>query len=147
MWRYSGEIMPRRKPDRVDVVRFELGSLERELLKDIVLGYQIKSVGTPAVALMSDVSGMITLASLLALIGIVIDLDGITIDSDMSEVVTRIKEGYNNYSSNVSAERREDLRKGGDDSFLGGVRQMVRMTVQQIINPPDVDFQPFGVKE
>lgn len=135
--------MPRRKPDRVEVVRFELGTKERELMESLFFSLQIKNVATPAVSLMSDVSGMITFASILALFGILVDLDGLSVDSEMGEVISRIKDGYDNYSNNISAERREDLRQGGDDSFIGGILQMVRMTVQQIINPPDVDFEPF----
>ena len=50
--------MPRTKPRNVDVIRVELGTKERQLLDDALIGYQVKSIGTPLVALLSDVSAM-----------------------------------------------------------------------------------------
>lgn len=50
--------MPRSKPRHVDVLRIELGTKERQQIDDLMIGYQIKSIGTPLVALLSDVSAM-----------------------------------------------------------------------------------------
>ena len=55
--------MPRSKPRHVDVLRIELGTKERQQLDDFLVGYQIKSIGTPLVALLSDVSAMSLLLS------------------------------------------------------------------------------------
>ena len=55
--------MPRSKPRHVDVLRVELGTKERQLLDDALIGYQVKSIGTPLVALLSDVSAMSLLIS------------------------------------------------------------------------------------
>jgi|TARA_R110000751_G_scaffold210130_2_gene313906 hypothetical protein len=58
--------MPKPKPDQV--IRFEIvmGRAERELVQNILMPWQIKQVATPGVALLSDVSGMATVAALLA---------------------------------------------------------------------------------
>ena len=50
--------MPRAKPRNIDVLRIELGTKERQMLDDALIGYQVKSIGTPLVALLSDVSAM-----------------------------------------------------------------------------------------
>ena len=55
--------MPRSKPRHIDVIRIEMGTKERQLLDDALLGYQVKSIGTPLVALISDVSAMSLLIS------------------------------------------------------------------------------------
>ena len=55
--------MPRAKPRHVDVLRIELGTKERQQIDDLMIGYQIKSIGTPLVALLSDVSAMSLLFS------------------------------------------------------------------------------------
>ena len=55
--------MPRSKPRHVDVLRIEMGTKERQQLDDFLVGYQIKSIGTPLVALLSDVSAMSLLLS------------------------------------------------------------------------------------
>jgi len=55
--------MPRSKPRHVDVLRIEMGTKERSQLDDFLIGYQVKSVGTPLVALLSDVSAMSLLFS------------------------------------------------------------------------------------
>lgn len=55
--------MPRSKPRHTDVLRIEMGTKERQQLDDFLIGYQIKSIGTPLVALLSDVSAMSLLFS------------------------------------------------------------------------------------
>ena len=55
--------MPRSKPRHVDVLRIELGTKERQQIDDLMIGYQVKSIGTPVVALLSDVSAMSLLLS------------------------------------------------------------------------------------
>ncbi len=50
--------MPRAKPRHTDTIRIELGTKERSQLDDFLIGYQVKSIGTPLVALLSDVSAM-----------------------------------------------------------------------------------------
>tara|TARA_R110002020_G_scaffold394599_1_gene604602 strand:- start:197 stop:604 length:408 start_codon:yes stop_codon:yes gene_type:complete len=50
--------MPRAKPRHIDVLRIEMGTKERQMFEDALIGYQIKSIGTPLVALLSDVSAM-----------------------------------------------------------------------------------------
>ena len=55
--------MPRSKPRHVDVLRIEMGTKERAQIDDFLIGYQFKSIGTPLVALLSDVSAMSLLFS------------------------------------------------------------------------------------
>jgi len=55
--------MPRAKPRHTDTIRIELGTKERSQLDDFLIGYQVKSIGTPLVALLSDVSAMSLLFS------------------------------------------------------------------------------------
>lgn len=55
--------MPRTPPRHIDVLRIELGQKERQMFDDALIGYQVKSIGTPLVALLSDVSAMSFLIS------------------------------------------------------------------------------------
>ena len=50
--------MPRAKPSKVEVLRFELGTKERQLLGDAITAYQVNKISTPIVALLSDVSAL-----------------------------------------------------------------------------------------
>ena len=79
--------MPRAKPDRVDVIRFELGNKERELLESVVFGLQVKNIGTPAVALLSDASAMLIVAASLSYIGLNVDVTGLTNSADIVQEI------------------------------------------------------------
>jgi len=56
-------LLPRSKPRHTDVLRIEFGQKERQQIDDLMIGYQFKSIGTPVVALLSDVSAMSLLIS------------------------------------------------------------------------------------
>lgn len=79
--------MPRRKPDRVDVTRFELGTKERELVESLIFGLQIKNIGTPVVALLSDASAMLIVAASLSYIGLNVDVTGLTNSADIVQEI------------------------------------------------------------
>ena len=53
--------MPRSKPSKTELLRFELGGWERERLEPLVTSLQIKNIAEPIVNLMKDVTGMATL--------------------------------------------------------------------------------------
>jgi hypothetical protein len=70
--------MPRLPVDGKRVIehRITLGTYERERLDTLITGLTIRNVGQPTVALLSDVSAMVTLTAILEAIGI-IDLTGL----------------------------------------------------------------------
>jgi hypothetical protein len=55
--------MPRSKPRHVDALRIELGTKERQQFDDALLAYQFNKIGTPLVALVSDISAMTAITS------------------------------------------------------------------------------------
>ena len=139
--------MPRLPVDgkKVQEIRFTLGTFERERLDTLITAISINRIANPVVALMSDVSGMIVLGSLLATIGIIVDFNGLPIEPTMDEVINRIKEAVQNRQdlrANITAEERERLRAGGDQSLAGGLEQLIRSAFSTIFNPPDVEFNP-----
>jgi len=138
-------ILTKEKASKVVVHRIEFQQKERELLEGVMQAYSFNRLANPIVALMSDVSGMIAFASILALVGITVDVGGLNSDSSMNQVTDRIKEAVDNRQNlraNMSAQERDRLRAGGDQSFIGGVEEIIRMTLRQIFNPPDVEFNP-----
>lgn len=139
--------MPRLPVDgkKVQEIRFTLGTFERERLDTLITAISINRIANPVVALMSDVSGMIVLGSLLATIGIIVDFGGLPVEPTMDQVTDRIKEGIQNRQdlrANITAEERERLRAGGDQSLAGGLEQLIRNVFSTIFNPPDVEFNP-----
>jgi len=84
-------MMPRAKSDRIETVRIELGVKEREIADSLLAAYGFNRVATPIVELMKDVSGMIVLGGLLALIYPQIKLP--TGEVSMEEVVESIGRG------------------------------------------------------
>ena len=70
--------MPRLPVDgkRVQEIRVTLGTYERERLDLLITGMTFRNVGTPTVALLSDVSALVALAAILEALGI-IDLTGL----------------------------------------------------------------------
>jgi hypothetical protein len=60
--------MPRSKSDRIETVRIELGVKEREIADSLLAAYGFNRVATPIVELMKDVSGMVVLGGILAVI-------------------------------------------------------------------------------
>jgi hypothetical protein len=139
--------MPRLPVDgkKVQEIRFTLGTFERERLDTLITAISINRIANPVVALMSDVSGMIVLGSLLATIGIIVDFGGLPVEPTMDQVTDRIKEGIQNRQdlrANITAEERERLRAGGDQSLAGGLEQLIRSVFSTIFNPPDVEFNP-----
>jgi len=68
--------MPKPKPDQVVRHELVLGRAEREQLDTLIGGMTVRNVGTPAVALLSDVSALLALAALLEALGL-IDLAGL----------------------------------------------------------------------
>ena len=139
--------MPRLPVDgkKVQEIRFTLGTYERERLDTLITAISINRIANPVVALMSDVSGMIVLGSLLATIGIIVDFGGLPMEPTMDQVTDRIKEAIQNRQNlraNITAEERERLRAGGDQSLAGGLEQLIRNVFSTIFNPPDVEFNP-----
>ena len=139
--------MPRLPVDgkKVQEIRFTLGTYERERLDTLITAISINRIANPVVALMSDVSGMIVLGSLLATIGIIVDFGGLPMEPTMDQVTDRIKEAIQNRQNlraNITAEERERLRAGGDQSLAGGLEQLIRSVFSTIFNPPDVEFNP-----
>jgi len=84
-------MMPRAKSDRIETVRVELGVKEREIADSLVAAYGFNRVATPIVELMKDVSGMVVLGGLLAIVYPKISLP--TGEVSMEEVVESIGSG------------------------------------------------------
>jgi hypothetical protein len=70
--------MPRLPVDGKKVIehRFSMGQFERDQLDTLITGMTVKNVSTPLVALLSDVTAMLTIAGILEALGL-IDLSGI----------------------------------------------------------------------
>ena len=62
--------MSKRKPDKVIEYRFSLQDKERQMLDQYIAGHSFDSVATPIITLMNDVTGMITLFTLMAALGL-----------------------------------------------------------------------------
>jgi len=62
--------MPKAKPDQVVVHRIEFQESERELLSSVTTAYSIGRIAEPLVKLLNDVTGTITVLTLLAASGI-----------------------------------------------------------------------------
>lgn len=86
--------MPRLPVDGKKVVehRITLGQFERNMLDTYFTSQAFKNVATPTVALLSDVSGMITFAGLLLYVGIKVDLTDLGSSPNMAQVVKRIED-------------------------------------------------------
>tara|TARA_Y100001937_G_scaffold107870_1_gene150947 strand:+ start:209 stop:601 length:393 start_codon:yes stop_codon:yes gene_type:complete len=84
--------MPKPKPDQV--IRYEvvLGSVERQIIKDLRTAYAFNKVADPVVRLMNDVTGV---AVFLSLVSIIFDVDipYFPDQTDLNEIIT----DYNNY--------------------------------------------------
>ena len=83
--------MSKEKASKIIVHRIEFQQKERELLQTVASAYTANRILTPTVALMSDVSGMITLAAMLATVGIIIDLSGLNGESSVAELMERFQ--------------------------------------------------------
>jgi len=70
--------MPRLPVDGKKVIehRFSMGQFERDQLDTLITGMTVKNVSTPLVALLSDVTAMLTIAGILEALGL-IDLSGV----------------------------------------------------------------------
>tara|TARA_B100000745_G_scaffold299757_1_gene251359 strand:+ start:3904 stop:4413 length:510 start_codon:yes stop_codon:yes gene_type:complete len=66
--------MPKAKPDRVVVHRIELQETERELLSGLTAAFQFNRIATPLVNLFNDVTGTVTVLTLLAASGLLAGL-------------------------------------------------------------------------
>ena len=84
-------MMPRAKSDRIVTHRVELGVKEREIADSMLAAYGFNRVAAPIVDLMKDVSGMIVLGGILAMIYPKIKLP--TGEANMEEVVEAIGGG------------------------------------------------------
>lgn len=134
--------MSKEKPDKVVVHRIEFQKKEREMIEGLTTAYAFNRVGTPIVALLSDVSGMIALGGILAALGVYIDMNGLNSESSMGEVVERYRAGYADYNRNQQAQNINQVQSSGNQSFLGGVEGIIRQLFGVIISPPDVEFNP-----
>ena len=71
--------MPKAKPDRVVVHRIELQETERELLSGLTAAFQFNRIATPLVNLFNDVTGTVTVLTLLAASGLLAGLSFVVI--------------------------------------------------------------------
>jgi len=62
--------MPKVKPDNVVRHEIVLGRADRELLEGAIAAYQVNRISTPLVALLSDASALLALATILEATGI-----------------------------------------------------------------------------
>mgnify|MGYP003658188737 CR=1 FL=1 len=113
--------------------RITLGQKERDLLETASTAFAINKVAVPAVSLMSDVSGMIVFASLLATIGIVVDLSGLDGVTDQGEVVNRIREAI--VTSNTESIA---AKMSGDPSYIDSIMSIFQRGLDIIaLGPAD----------
>jgi len=116
--------LSKRPPDNVSILRIEMQQKERELLESAVTAYQIQNISKPIVALLSDVTAMITI---LGLIGYFIDQKIMNILDipdlqDLEDLYDQTKEQAENYvdaKRSVWAKKTLDFTLGGGFSPLG----------------------------
>jgi len=116
--------LSKRPPDNVSILRIEMQQKERELLESAVTAYQIQNISKPIVALLSDVTAMITI---LGLIGYFIDQKIMNIldipdRQDLEDLYDQTKEQAENYvdaKRSVWAKKTLDFTLGGGFSPLG----------------------------
>ena len=63
--------MPKVKPDNVVRHEIVLGRTEREMLEGAIAAYQVNRISTPLVALLSDASALLAIATILEATGII----------------------------------------------------------------------------
>tara|TARA_R110000751_G_scaffold203051_1_gene307505 strand:- start:16 stop:444 length:429 start_codon:yes stop_codon:yes gene_type:complete len=78
---------------KVQEFRITLGTFERDRLDTLISSISANQIASPVVSLMSDTSGMIVFASLLATVGIIVDLE-FKGEPTMGDVLNRIREGF-----------------------------------------------------
>ena len=78
--------MPKRKPDVLHAVRFELNEKERELLEQVVIGQTVKNVAVPVV-----VAGAVASASYLSYKGLKAAYDW---GEDLIDTIPNLYEKY-----------------------------------------------------
>jgi hypothetical protein len=116
--------LSKRPPDNVSILRIEMQQKERELLESAVTAYQIQNISKPIVALLSDVTAMITI---LGLVGYFIDQKIMNIldipdRQDLEDLYDQTKEQAENYvdaKRSVWAKKTLDFTLGGGFSPLG----------------------------
>lgn len=116
--------LSKRPPDNVSILRIEMQQKERELLESAVTAYQIQNISKPIVALLSDVTAMITI---LGLVGYFIDQKIMNIldipdKEDLEDLYDQTKEQAENYvdaKRSVWAKKSLDFTLGGGFSPLG----------------------------
>ena len=116
--------LSKRPADNVSILRIEMQQKERELLESAVTAYQIQNISKPIVALLSDVTAMITI---LGLVGYFIDQKIMNIldipDREQLETLyeqTREQaENYVDAKRSVWAKKTLDFTLGGGFSPLG----------------------------
>lgn len=104
--------MPRAKSDRIVTHRIELGVKEREIADSMLGAFVFNRVASPAVDLMKDVSGMIVLGGLLALIYPKISLP--TGETNMEEVIESIGSGILDTIKERELENMENRKEFAD---------------------------------
>ena len=113
--------MSKEKAHKVVVHRIEFQRKERELIEQLTTAYTVNRVATPIVGLLSSPQAMIALAGSLALVGIVIDMNGLNDSSDMADIIDRYQSTY----TDIQAEEKERIRDGGGQSFKQGVISLI----------------------
>lgn len=104
--------MPRAKSDRIVTHRIELGVKEREIADSMLAAFAFNRVAGPVVDLMKDVSGMIVLGGLLALIYPKISLP--TGETNMEEVIESIGAGILDTIKEREIENMENQKEFAD---------------------------------
>jgi len=135
--------MPRLPVDGKKVVehRITFGTKERDMIEGALTGYQFKSVATPVVAGMSDVSFMVVLAGLLAIYYPAIVVP--TGQETMTEIVDAIVTGIEK-SVALAAEKAGDIPgqvyeagKEAGSNLAGQAVEGVESTLETVIGLGD----------
>lgn len=87
--------MPRLPVDGKKVIehRFSMGQFERDQLDTLITGITVKNVSTPLVALLSDVTAMLTITAILEALGLI----------DLSGVISRLGDEFKQWVDDTKA--------------------------------------------
>ena len=108
--------MPKRKPDKIIEYRISLQDKEREILDQLSTAYTVNKVGTPLVALISDVSAMtLVTAFLYSLFGKGLDMQ--EADPLLFKAITGPPGGFFSERQSLVCLEEEETHRGtaGDD--------------------------------
>jgi len=143
----KGEIMPRPKPDKIVRHQIVIGEADRKILQSYNDSYLISNLSKNLVTLFNDVTGTITVLTLLAATGIlgtkfVFNVSPVALATGAVDLV--ISDFMDQYRAAVSARTNRQEAQERGSSVVGGLQNLVEQALAPIfaitggIDMPDI---------